>query len=1125
MPGVIMENRSRNGSHTNHDRDQRPNGLNGAGYASEKVLDKGKGRAEPLQNVTPISPTIPNGINGAYLPGSRQQRGDDVILSDAQAMIDQLPPEIAHITQGYEPLSKLLSRMAQKTHNDQKRTIMELQQMPAPATGSLGATDDNSEENIKKKLKVLKFAQDAHTDWTKALVITSWSRRSDDVSKLIDLKIHLDGKKQLYEHALFELGEVKRSLMPARLPNPDLKTGLEVLTTGKAPWMPDLGYLEPPPLTAKEILKSFENLNTLLSIRMNLHEYDNLPVQFRDYTIQSGRVTFKVEGEFEVDLAIADENPEEQLWFIDFRFLFSPTVSEIPFAARSYIESRVNEALHKNGLKGCYNFLHNFVLTHQISEFKRQALALSSSKWVEGLKVEPLHRALCIQYWVGRYGPKGPKSWIILGVHSGKRKDRVPHPKDIPRLCLRWFRDQKEVKDVDFALDTVNISAESLLKTIIAKHVEHILVSTYDHMMAKPLFAKGEADLSLKISAKEPAESKLGVQLTSERTVSVRIEPVTGRFVLHPASRLVYPSEMKLNDEKDPAENAHNRIDQLRYEAIMDHIDSRGWSVGWRRTGNPSVPKDDLQKVVPKSTSQVLWYMRNGWVKNWYLAVALGPYGESWFLIETTEPMQPPPIPGTSKNTEIKSIRRIANHIAIPIRNTTPLPTYNFLNSLHIFAAALISHHANLKALHKKRAWSALQKTRKIKGPIQLPAIALRISDLIGPRKCVKDLIELRINGLQIFQPTESGLANAPPANQHSPNSVVPQGRTDENLVIVTEARIKIPLPPALKTMKEKIDRDVAFHVSTGSVSLRLRSKIGESILPTLTERTMRVFRLIEFVNVLQAHEEKLTCKNISLGRIEFTYGKSGDSLNLGESPAPYTAVIDFSGSDNKMSLILERGNPHLDIADYLNQILNGSEGLKGVSTILPLTLPVLKALDAIKATWASVPSTKGEVFVISRSVDRHHVHYDLLPIATDPNAFPRGRKVKFEVVLKHRNAEAWWYIARVQNEGAEDDIDKILKPIWNSSGTGYQGMRTSAVAQTTGVEELLDKLDKTVGQYAISQKPAPKPILPPQKMRPQMQISMPPQRVQQMVTPNSSQQSQSQNQGRMQNREVVEID
>lgn len=244
MPGVIMEN-GRNGSHTNHDRDQRPNGVNGTSHTSEKIQDKGKGRVEPQQNMTPTSPTVPNGLNGNFMESSQHQNGGgDAIPADMQDRVNQLPPEIAHITQGYMPLSKLLSRLAQKTHNDLSKTILELAQMSAPASVVNGlhksAADDTSQENLNKKLRLVKFAQDAHTEWTKALVITGWSRRAEDVSRTIDLKIHLDSQGQFYESAIYELSEIKKGLIHARLPNPDLKTALEVLTTGKASWMPDV---------------------------------------------------------------------------------------------------------------------------------------------------------------------------------------------------------------------------------------------------------------------------------------------------------------------------------------------------------------------------------------------------------------------------------------------------------------------------------------------------------------------------------------------------------------------------------------------------------------------------------------------------------------------------------------------------------------------------------------------------------------------------------------------------------------------------------------------------------------------------------------------------------------------
>jgi mediator of RNA polymerase II transcription subunit 14 len=375
-------------------------------------------------------------------------------------------------------------------------------------------------------------------------------------------------------------------------------------------------------------------------MRLNLDDYDSIPLQFRDYTIKDGRVTFKVAGEFEVDLTVADENPESQFWFIDLRFLFNPSLSVLNPRLRNPIEYRVNEILKQDGLGGCYKYLHEMILTHKISEFKRQAFDLARGKWAETLKVEALNRALSIQYWVDRFPAdrfsKGSKSWIILGVHSGRRKDGRPDPKATSRLSIRWFRDAKEVKDVDISFDVINISTESLIRTVIAKHVSHIMTGLCENMRAKPLYANRELALALSISPTQPTESELKIQLTSKQLLSIKIEPVTGRFVLSPASRIITALETLLNIQcPSPATEGHVFLDKLRYALIAEDYTSRGMTMGWIRNPNPGIKLDLLKERIHKDTVQVLWFRRHGWVKDWHLAVSLGMFGEHWQLFET----------------------------------------------------------------------------------------------------------------------------------------------------------------------------------------------------------------------------------------------------------------------------------------------------------------------------------------------------------------------------------------------------------------------------------------------------------------------------------------------------------
>ena len=253
------------------------------------------------------------------------------------------------------------------------------------------------------------------------------------------------------------------------------------------------------------------------------------------------------------------------------------------------------------------------------------------------------------------------------------------------------------------------------------------------------------------------------------------------------------------------------------------------------------------------------------------------------------------------------------------------------------------------------------------------------------------------------------------------------------------------------------------------------------------------------------------------------------------------------------MTLEFEKGNPHLRIADSLTKVLNERQGLDGVATLLPLTLPALRALDTLEGAWAALAGN--EVMVFVRAAEWFVVRYDI----KSPNQ-SKARKIVFEIRLQQRKGEPWWYVRRTDIRDREgDDVDAVLKPVWNSAGRGWRGMRVSGVAQPVGMEDLIGKLDEVMRNFAsgnnnaelvLAPAPAPAQIKPPQRapeapMMAQRQQPTPnqsqsqnqgrntPNQSQGRSTPNQSQgrttpnQSQGQNQGRGSTikREIVEID
>lgn len=253
MPGVIMDSGSRNGSHTNHDRDRHYNGTNGEARASEKGRDKSQARSEPQQNMTPISPAALNGMNGNFSDGSARQQNsmEEPIPNNNLDRIHDLPPEVRHITDGYISLTELLNRLSTRSHNDLLQFIPHLANMPIPqsaineSSSHITKEDDTSNDNVNKKVSLLSFASGQHEQWMKHLVLLDWSKNHDanTVSKIIDLNTHLIHQRHVYDALIFNISDMKRNLVKVDSPSPDLKTAVEVLSTGKANWMPDVSLL------------------------------------------------------------------------------------------------------------------------------------------------------------------------------------------------------------------------------------------------------------------------------------------------------------------------------------------------------------------------------------------------------------------------------------------------------------------------------------------------------------------------------------------------------------------------------------------------------------------------------------------------------------------------------------------------------------------------------------------------------------------------------------------------------------------------------------------------------------------------------------------------------------------
>lgn len=231
MPGIVSMDR---------------NGVQGA--------TMGKMNDRPLAAPAGGPPKVNGDVPLPQLDGSSDMNGKAITngaASLSHSPAAEAPPELTHFTEFYMPFGKLIGRVAQETNNTLGELLDkmgDLQISSAPAMNGInghmtnGSTPHSRENEDKKKL-MLEWAWGEREKFIKLLVLSKWSRNCDDVSKMIDLNAWLTEQMNHYEEAPKWIGQLKLNMEPAKAPNPDLKTALEVLSTGKAPWMPDVCLL------------------------------------------------------------------------------------------------------------------------------------------------------------------------------------------------------------------------------------------------------------------------------------------------------------------------------------------------------------------------------------------------------------------------------------------------------------------------------------------------------------------------------------------------------------------------------------------------------------------------------------------------------------------------------------------------------------------------------------------------------------------------------------------------------------------------------------------------------------------------------------------------------------------
>lgn len=1093
MPGLVrMDNRGANGPV--------PPPITGKRTAQEAFGEQ-DGKADATKNTL---------LNGDV--SSPQQNGP---VQPRQSSMPDSPPALQHITEGYLPLGQLIARTAQVSLNDLGETVDKLSLVqrgsrtaPALPNGigahaSMNGGASTSKAGTEQKKDILESLNTQREKFIKLLVLGDWSQKVDDVGKLIDLNVFNQQQFTAFDHAKFRIADMHRRQQYFKEKAPDIKTAIEVLGTGKASWMPDLGYLPKPLLTAQKALRALQDMNIALRIRLNVHE--DLPLYLRNHRIHDGRVTFSFPGEFELDVTIVNEEPTSPFYFIDVRFLFEPKTSLSGGVARTMLtQQTLDPILKSKGIPGCCEFLHNFVLTHKITILKKQVLQMQGSDWARTLRVDQIHRSLIIQYWIDPYNPT-KKSWIEIGVASGKPKTgklkpRLDGREWISCLEVRWFRDGKKSTPVPVSFDFDKLDMRAMMNKVVALHINHILGSIRDKLLESE--AGGKA-LTVKLNASETEPEECNLQLRLGRDspwTSVSIQPVSGRLSFDPTGRAAVFYENEINKMKDPAIDAHKTIAVHLATQMEKRIENEAVRRGWKTAKNLKFDIKDLGKAVFKTKIlRAVFFYLPGWSScNYIVAVTINLGGCNWWITE---------VQNRVTGGKVLATRAIGHYGT----KQSSLVTQEFLKAMEYNAAQEVALWTASTQLDSAGVQNAIQSESVTKlAPHQLvrtnvqACLRVKYSDLKAHYK--QELAErTSINpgtvepalliGLKDFNDAKGMCELVARGDFHTDKGQMDIFSTfqDSNVYFLSDddSEDKNEHEAILKAFEEAEEKGRKPIPKPGTeFAFYLDVRIGQSCVDQLVKLLHASIRVRNFLAAIA--EARFTPTKSSLSELSFTYSAdptlTADITFSTEIKGKYKVKVRAicnptdSRSVGYTVRMLDK-NPHRRMQSALVQHLNTSQASDNVYTrfckTLVLTLPFLRTFDELEF-WMLGRGDVSNPSLHPRSLDHFKITYSNPPCAWEVR-LRRGRNDLDEWIINEGDSQ-WSPILpnatfkdspqrQAAREGRDEEfVTQVRKLFWDideaDMDAGWVGERSCIRSPWEGIGEALKKLNAVVTKF-----------------------------------------------------------
>lgn len=870
------------------------------------------------------------------------------------------PPEILQLVprDSYLPVATLINRATQSCWNGLSNIVQQLATIQVPDRANPdrplpnGHVNNQSDANLQKKERLMRFCYDQRNDFIKLAVLLDWSKSVDQVAKTISINYWLMRQRQAYWDTIAAAAILRQEAAGFQLPNPDLKTAAEILSRGRAPSLPTFGYIPQKPLTNKQILSLLKSLNRKLTVKLAL--IDSLPLQLNLYHVHDGRVTFTVPDMFELDLSILDDSADSPFRIVDFRFSFSPA-PKLSDNLRSEIELCSNANIDRDGIQGCFLFLHELALSYKLAEYQKQAIELSRTHWAGNLRVEAIRRNLIVQYWTER---PNHKSWIEMGISSGRQTSDVSGVPELPYLDIKWMRHGKKAHNLALSMAQSTLCFEDILRQVIAQDSTLIIDDIYSSLLLAPLFSHAELSVQQRLSYTNPDECSLTLQLFRSTYLELRIDPVTGLIVTSPVSEKSERLQFEVNRSQAVASEISTKLLNFRASIMESIVLGAIVGTGWEVMRAFKFGQAESKSVFGGPIVKLDMLRQPQWGPDCFLAITHAHNGDFWWLLRQNKH------PETSVSAHFSLI--VSQRIDVNQEITAA-----YFERLADYTTGLICLRRSADYLAKHTDKYQLPPIPDFSDVFELPQISFPL-DWARPRTSTSSSRD------------GSGISRQRPHTAAKVIKIRFEGMDPSTKEAIFIA--KMDTSASTNTLRQLVDPSVDEHVLLNpeerSVTIRANTAISDTAIPGIVATAVRLETLISTIQQIR-HLPGVKLESLSSSGVSVLYYRASSTQNL-------SVRISFGSNSQppRLEFSPPGDNPHALLASQYSKILAMDDGptstkVRDLFTSLMMTYPVLSFLHTLQKRQGAVGETPNSdnddtlrVHVLARTVHQFAVQY-----------------------------------------------------------------------------------------------------------------------------------------------------